>query len=100
MGGIWRLGLVLAVMASGFVVAVGCNKPSNTGGTTAATPSSEETAPRPSRPSRPEIACHLHSCAPPYYCNRDKGVCEQLPCVQSRDCPYGYQCDFSKNVCK
>jgi hypothetical protein len=100
MGGMWRLPLVLAVMAVGVVVAAGCSKSANTEGTTAATPSSEETAPRPSRPSRPEIACHLHSCAPPSYCNRDKGICERLPCVESRDCPYGYKCDFSKNVCE
>ena len=77
----------------------GCNQ--GTGGTTRSTTvSSEQTQPRESRPSRSEVACHLHSCAPPRYCNREKGICELLPCNESRDCPYGYKCDFAYNVCK
>ncbi len=98
MGGIWRARL--ALMAACFVVlALGCSKAADTEGTTAAGRSSEG-EPRSSRPSRSEIACHLHSCAPPFYCNRGKGVCERLPCIESRDCPYGYKCDLSKNVCQ
>jgi len=98
MGRMWRLGLVFALLA-GFAVTPGCNKATTTEGTTSAGPSSEG-EPRSSGPSRAEIACHLHSCAPPYFCNREKGVCEQLPCIESRDCPYGYTCDFSNNVCE
>ncbi len=98
MGGIWRLGLVLAV-AGCLAFTVGCNKSATAEGTTAAGLSSEG-GPRTSGPSRAEIACHLHSCAPPYFCNREKGVCEELHCIESRDCPYGYKCDFSKNVCR
>ncbi len=81
-------------------VTVGCNKSQNTQGTTTTTPSSEASAPRSSSPSRSEIACHLHSCAPPKYCNRDTGICELLPCADSRDCPYGYKCDYAQNVCQ
>ena len=98
MGGTWRLGLVL-VTAICFVVTSGCNKAASAGATTAAGPSSEGGG-RSSGPSRGEIACHLHSCAPPYFCNRAKGVCERLPCIESRDCPYGYKCDFSQNLCQ
>lgn len=98
MGGIRRLGLIL-VAANCLMFTSGCNKAARTGATTAAGPSSEGER-RTSGPSRAEIACHLHSCAPPYFCNQKKGVCEQLPCVESRDCPYGYKCDFSKNVCQ
>lgn len=101
MHGMRRLSVVVALaglcLAS---VAIGCDKSNNAEGTTAATASSEETEPRPSRPSRSEIACHLHSCAPPRFCNRDKGICELVACTDSRDCPYGYKCDFSKNVCQ
>jgi hypothetical protein len=101
MGGMRRVRW--AVGAVGFclvVVALGCSKSATTEGTTAASASSEEREPRSSRPSRSEVACRLHSCAPPYYCNEDKGVCEQLPCVESQDCPYGYKCDFSHHVCQ
>ena len=94
----WRLGLVLATLCC-FVITLGCSKAANTEGTTGAGPSSEG-EPRSSGPSRGEIACHLHSCAPPYFCNQEKGVCEELPCIESRDCPYGYKCDFSENVCQ
>jgi len=101
MDGMRRLGWVIVVIGFCLVFgASGCSKSTNTEGTTVATPSSEETKPRSSRPSRSEVACRLHSCAPPYYCNENKGICEQLPCVASRDCPYGYSCDFSKNVCE
>lgn len=92
-----------ALLVVGICIAfltIGCDKSKNAEGTTAATASSEETEPRSSRPSRSEIACHLHSCAPPRYCNRDKGVCELLPCSDSRDCPYGYKCDYAKKVCE
>ena len=98
--GMWTWLRALALLVACASISLGaCNK-SNEPGTTAATASSEETEPRPSRPSRSEVACHLHSCAPPRYCNRDKGVCELLPCTASRDCPYGYTCDFSRNVCQ
>lgn len=99
MGGIWRLCLFLAAISC-LPLALGCDKGASTGGTTAATVSSEEGERRSSKPSPSEIACHLHSCAPPYYCNREKGVCEQLPCAQSRDCPYGYKCDYARHVCQ
>ena len=96
-----RIGWVWLVASSLFFVLVvlGCDKSGNEG-TTAATASSEASEPGSARPSRGEVACHLHSCAPPRFCNRDKGVCELLPCTDSRDCPYGYKCDFSKNVCQ
>ena len=87
-------GLLVLLLA-----APACKKSVNTEGRTAASVSSEEVAPLPSRPSRGEIACHLHSCAPPMFCNRDTGICEKLPCRDSRDCPYGYKCDFSTHVC-
>jgi hypothetical protein len=92
-GWIVSLGLCVAL------VALGCEK-SGKESTTAATASSEEAEPRSSGPSGGEVACHLHSCAPPRFCNRDKGVCELLPCTDSRECPYGYKCDFSRNVCR
>ena len=82
------------------LLAFGCSKSQNTQGTTATTPSSEETEPRSSRLSRAELACRLHSCAPPYYCNESSGVCELLPCTDSGDCPYGYKCDHAKKVCQ
>ncbi len=94
------LGIVGFCLVLVLVTGAGCSKSASTEGTTAATASSEETKPRSSRPSRSEVACHLHSCAPPSYCNRDKGICERLPCAESRDCPYGYKCDFSKKVCQ
>ena len=97
MHGMRRIALTVLLLA---FVALGCSKSGSTRGTTAATPSSEEAEPRSGRPSRGEVACHLHACAPPMYCNRDKGVCEPLACNDSRDCPYGYKCDFSKNVCQ
>ena len=100
MHGMRRLSAALALGALCLALVTGCDKSKNEQGTTAATASSEETEPRSSRPSRSEVACHLHSCAPPRYCNSDKGVCELLPCADSRDCPYGYKCDYSKNVCQ
>jgi hypothetical protein len=105
MGGIRRLGRVVAVGRLGLLfvfvtTAGGCSKPANTEGTTAASVHSEEVQPRSSKPSRSEIACRLHSCAPPYFCNEDRGVCERLPCVESQNCPYGYKCNFSHNVCE
>ena len=80
--------------------ALGCTQSTGSEGTTAASRSSEETEPRRSGPSSSEVACHLHSCAPPRFCNQDKGICERLPCTDSRECPYGYKCDFSRNVCQ
>lgn len=100
MDGMRRLGFVLgstAVLLA--LLALGCSKPANTEGTTITTASSEETGPR-SGPSRGEVACRLHSCSPPYFCNEDRGVCERLPCLESQDCPYDYKCDFSLNVCQ
>jgi hypothetical protein len=95
-----RLGTMAAAgLCLAFVVAA-CGKSKNTQSTIPATPSSEEAEPRSSRPSRAEVACHLHSCAPPMFCNPDRGVCQLLTCHDSRDCPYGYKCDFSKNVCR
>ncbi len=98
MDGIRRLGLLVA-LACGCIATLACSRTANTEGTPAVAPGTEQT-PRSSGPSRAEIACHLHSCAPPFYCNRDKGVCEKLPCIESRDCPYGYKCELSKNVCE
>jgi len=101
MHGIRRLGWVIGVVGLCLAFGVsGCSKSANTEGTTVATSSSEESEPRPSRPSRSEVACRLHSCSPPYFCNEEKGICERVPCVESRDCPYGYKCDFSKNLCQ
>ncbi|UCF47824.1 MAG: hypothetical protein JSU89_11715 [Myxococcales bacterium] len=100
MRGMRRLGPFVGVLGCCLLVTSSCNKPANTEGRTAASVTSEEVAPPSSGPSRSEIACRLHSCAPPYYCNQDKGVCEMLPCADSRDCPYGYKCDFSKSVCQ
>ncbi len=34
------------------------------------------------------------------YCNRDTGICEKLECTDSRDCPYGYKCNYSRQVCE
>lgn len=97
-----RLGPWWVVLAITSVLAGGaaCHKSGNQGRTTGATATSEAGDTRGSRPSRGEIACHLHSCAPPKYCNRDKGVCELLPCADSRDCPYDYKCDFTYQVCR
>jgi hypothetical protein len=92
-------GIALAGLCLAFV-SVGCRKSNDARGTTAAAQSSEESEPRSSRPSRGEVACHLHSCAAPKFCNQDRGVCELLACNDSGDCPYGYKCDFSKNVCR
>lgn len=104
MHGMRTLRTALGFVAFWFVVVLvaagGCSKSANTEGTIAATAGSEATEPRSSRPSRSEIACRLHSCAPPYYCNEDRGICELLSCIESRDCPYGYKCDLSKNVCR
>jgi hypothetical protein len=101
MRGTWRGGVVLGgVWLCLAFVAVGCSKPANTEGTTITISSSEADEPKSRRPSPSEVACRLHSCAPPYFCNEDKGVCERVPCVESRDCPYGYKCDFSLNVCQ
>jgi hypothetical protein len=101
MHGMRRVQIALVVVGLCLaLVTVGCSKSGTTEGTTAATPTSEEAEPRSSRPSRGEVACHLHSCAPPKYCNQDSGVCEYVACNDSRDCPYGYKCDFSKNVCQ
>ena len=100
MRGIRAPGLTLAFIAMFTAISLGACTKSSGSGTITTTPSSEQTQPRESRPSRSEVACHLHSCAPPRYCNRDKGVCELLPCLESRDCPYGYKCDFSRNVCQ
>lgn len=101
MDGIRRLELVLCSTVLLLALsALGCSKPANTEGTTVTTASSEDNRPRSSGLSRSEVACRLHSCSPPYFCNQDKGVCERLPCVESRDCPYDYKCDFSLNVCQ
>jgi hypothetical protein len=109
MGGMWTLrpvatvagfGLLFTLVTTFVTGAWGCSKPANTEGTTAASVNSEEVQPRSSKPSRSEVACRLHSCAPPYFCNDERGVCERLPCVASEDCPYGYKCDFSRNLCE
>lgn len=91
------LAIVGFCMAASFL---GCKKSSSADRTTPATGRSEEAGPRPSRLTRPEIACRLHSCAPPYYCNQSSGICELLSCGSDRDCPYDYHCDFSKHVCQ
>lgn len=97
MFGVVALALVALVFV---VVAPACSNSGNTRGTSAATASREEGGPKPSRPTKSEVACRLHSCAPPFYCNQDTGLCEKLPCAASGSCPYGYKCDFSKNVCQ
>jgi hypothetical protein len=101
MGGIQRLGWALALLfcCTG-LAASGCQKPTSPEGTIAAGKSSEAGEARSNRLTRSEVACRLHSCAPPFYCNQDKGVCERLPCTESRDCPYGYNCDFRLQVCQ
>lgn len=96
-----RHGLGHAIIGLCLVLgALGCDRSGRAEGTTAATAGGEPSTPGSSRLSRPEIACRLHSCAPPYYCNQETGVCALLPCVQSRDCPYGYTCDASEKVCR
>jgi hypothetical protein len=96
-----RVWLVVAVVGLCSALALAaCKKPSSTESTTPPTRRSEQGTPRPSRPSGAEIACRLHSCAPPYYCNQSTGLCELLPCGADKDCPYGYTCDFSRNVCQ
>jgi len=101
MSGMRRVGLAVGRVGICLVFVVsGCSKSANTEGTTITTTSSEEGQQRSSKPSRSEVACRLHSCAPPYFCNEDKGVCERLPCLETRDCPYDYKCDFSLNVCQ
>jgi len=98
MSGMHRPRWHLFVLASCLVFAqLGCHKSANPEGTTAAGVSSEQTSPRPGKLSRSEVACRLHSCAAPYFCNQATGLCERLPCIESRDCPYDYKCDFSKN---
>jgi hypothetical protein len=93
----WHL-FVLAFFSA--FAQLGCNKSVNPEGTTAAGFSSEKTPPRSGKLSRSELACRLHSCAPPYFCNQQTGVCERLPCFDSGDCPYDYKCDFAKKVCQ
>jgi len=89
------------LLVSSFVFAQpACHGSAPEGGTTAAGTRSEESPPRQRRLSGSEVACRLHSCAAPYFCNQETGVCEQLPCNDSSDCPYDYKCDFSKNVCQ
>jgi hypothetical protein len=89
-----------AIVALCLVLGVpACDKSGRGRGTTATTAGGEAST-RPPRLSRPEIACRLHSCAPPYYCNQEKGICELLTCVHSRDCPYGYTCDAAEKVCR
>ena len=101
MTGTRGVGVVLAAIGISLALASsGCSKSSNAEGTTAVTSSSEGAPPKSGRPSRSEVACRLHSCSPPYFCNEDKGVCERLRCLESRDCPYDYKCDFSLNVCQ
>jgi len=50
--------------------------------------------------ARGKVACRLHSCAPPRYCNEETGVCELLSCTSKGDCPYNYKCDLSINACR
>lgn len=96
-----RLPQALAALGCCLALVLGaCGGAASTQSGTAATASREESAPRPARLTRPEVACRLHSCAPPYYCNQDTGLCERLPCLESADCPFGYKCDFSENLCQ
>lgn len=87
------MGLCLALLIAGCGSSKGAQDTSTTG-----PPSAEET--ESPRRSRGAIACHLHSCSPPYFCNEESGVCEMLPCQAKKDCPYDYKCDFSLNVCR
>lgn len=101
MDGIRRTLTAMALVSFLFaMLTLGCRGSESAEGTTPATLSSEETDAGSARPTRGEVSCHLHSCAPPKYCNPDSGICELLSCNDSRDCPYGYKCDFSKNVCR
>ena len=86
-------GLCLGLLITG----CGGSKSTQDTSTTAA-PRKAEGTERPRRTGT--IACHLHSCSPPYYCNQESGVCEMLPCKTKKDCPYDYKCDFSRNVCR
>ncbi len=99
MGGI-RAGQAIATVGFclGLFVA-GCGGAKNAQDkNTATTTQSSEEGERPRRPGK--VACRLHSCSPPYFCNEESGVCEMLSCQTKKDCPYDYKCDFSRNVCR
>jgi hypothetical protein len=91
--GIVTIGFLLALLIAGCASSKGAQDTSIAG------PSSGEETERPPR-SRTVIACRLHSCSPPYFCNEESGVCEMLRCQAKKDCPYDYKCDFSLNVCR
>ncbi|MDH3624326.1 MAG: hypothetical protein OES69_04705 [Myxococcales bacterium] len=86
-------GLCLALLIAG----CGGSKSAQDTSTTTAPPGAEGTE-RPRRAGT--IACRLHSCSPPYFCNEESGVCEMLPCKTKKDCPYDYKCDLARNVCR
>ena len=101
MRGIRRLWPILGGVGLCFALVVsGCKKSQDSQTTTPATGTTEEAEPRSRRLSRGELSCRFHSCAPPYFCNESSGLCEMLPCVESRDCPYGYKCDHEEKVCR
>ena len=91
--GIVTIGFCLAWVIGGCGGTKGAQDTSTTGASSA----EERDAPRRSRTA---IACHLHSCSPPYFCSEESGVCEMLPCKAKKDCPYDYKCDLSVNVCR
>jgi len=100
MGGIRAVRGVVAIgLCLVLLIVAGCGgskSAQNTSTTTA--PSGAEEAERPRRPGT--VACRLHSCSPPYFCDEESGVCEMLPCQTKKDCPYDYKCDLSRNVCR
>jgi len=91
--GVVTIGLWLALVISG----CGSSKSVRDTSPTTAPPGAEE-AERPRRSGK--VACRLHSCSPPYFCNEESGVCEMLPCQTKKDCPYDYKCDVALNVCR
>lgn len=82
------------------IVAVGCGGSVRSQGSSSAASSSSVPEETPARVPRGKVACRLHSCSPPYYCNEESGICEMLPCQEKKDCPYDYRCDLSVGVCR
>ncbi len=86
------VGLFLALLTAA------CGGSASTRATSSAAPPGAEETER--RPRRGMIACRLHSCSPPYFCNEETGLCEMRSCKTKTDCPFDYDCDFSRNVCR
>jgi hypothetical protein len=94
-----RAGVAIPTMVFclGLIIAA-CGGSKNTRTTSTAVPPGAEEAER--SPRRGIVACRLHSCSPPYFCNEETGLCEMRACQSKTDCPYDYDCDFSRNVCR